>query len=314
MKKFLLSLLVATITLGSSVNAYGACKVVKATHSKVADVKGTKTCQGMAAMTNIGNDAYFMKFNINKPGEIAIGKITDFRNKKKRKTVVVPVVNSKGSSYVLEHANSMTTDGKYLYIAGTSKDKYVYRINPKDIKKGKKVKVNKTYKLDGFRIASINYYDTAVNGVKRFLVSVKKDTSKNTATYTFRLVKIDDKKIVYDNVKFNVLGYKKGYTIGNDSYYDIAKKQLYITVFKPSNTKIITKNAVVQYDLSVLKNKRNYEAKYVILADIDNKIERKFEIEGMFIVDGKKYICTNSWNYNKVNAEADYIGLLKKAK
>ena len=99
-------------------------------------------------------------------------------------------------------------------------------------------------------------------------------------------------------MEFNVLGAVDGYVIGNDSYYDTVKKQLYTTVFQVEGNTIL-KNAVVQYDLSNLQSGANYEAVRVILADIDPTKEKKFEIEGMCIVDGKKYICTNSWNLNE---------------
>ena len=154
-------------------------------------------------------------------------------------------ISTKGGDYAQDiavHVNSLTYHNHIFYIAtmneGTNANQVIaFNANGE-------ILANYTYNGEK-TIGTINYYDTA-NGDLRFLVSLGHGKNVN-----FQLVKINGGRLInVENKNFIATVPYKDFDRGNDHYYDLNTKQLYVTKFKEPGSGDITTNLVLQYDLS----------------------------------------------------------------
>ena len=139
---------------------------------------------------------------------------------------------------------------------------------------------------------SVNYFKTE-NGVKYFLLN--RGTS-GTGCYRFALVKENGTALEHvKNYKFRVLKDDINgvdthlYNSGNDAYYDVATKRMYLTLFLNPTSGSITENAIVRYDMST--EKTIYDPVRVIQTNASGEV--KFEVEGVGYSGSKIYLCAN---------------------
>ena len=288
--------------------------VVNAKYHKITTVSTTTAngykCSAMAGMVIVNNDAYCIKSAVQNGNKLPVVfyRISniDTSNIIQRKWVIK---TGNGTENIAVHANSITYANHVFYITTMNPSgrqvlgfKVNYTGNEAD--KNGVILDDCSYKYldengNGKPIYSINYFDTQ-NGDIRFLASVE----KNSTGYTYQLLRASGNKLVNENIKFKVKNWEeKIYNTGNDSYYDRATKMLYTTRFCKEGSKVV-RNAILQYDLSagISGTTKEYSPVRVIeISAINN--EAKFEIEGMSIFNGKKYICTKTNNVSGKEGE-----------
>lgn len=204
-----------------------------------------------------------------------------------------------GSKIIARHSNSLTYYNHIFYMvtgnAGGTETQIVAFGSDGIIK-------NKYTYADG-KIGTINFYEKR-NNTLWFLISIGGGTN-----ITYRIVKMSDSIFTNTGISFTINVPDNEYSIGNDSYYDLTTKQLYITKFKKitlNEKTTIQNNRIYKYDLNheLSGSSATFNAKQVFQIDSESK-ETKFEIEGLGIYDNTIFICANVVSSNQ-NCDAIY--------
>lgn len=260
---------------------------VDANHELIETV-GKIKCSSLFAMINVNNDVFCVKSLKDKNAPegtkypVVLHIIRDFTSNKIHSKQIIRT--DSGSTLIAEHANSITYHAGVFYM--TTGNAITNGCQVVSFGENGIVKKHIGYKK---KIYSINYYDTH-NGNLRFLVSIDHDKDKHE--YSYHLVRLSGTKFIFENVCFTLKDGIASYNTGNDSFYDQEHKSLYTTMFVDSKSSYITKNLIYQYDLgSTLSGRIYVPARAVFINAKDT--EQKFEIEGMFIKNSRKYVCAN---------------------
>jgi hypothetical protein len=265
-------------------------------HSKLIDIP-TKTISGIEmtatdAMTIVNNDIYCICSKHDKKSVVNKMKYPVVMHKfynylpegSSGKTDYSVVTTSAGSKIIARHSNSITYHNHLFYMVtrnGTGSENQIMAFGSDGV-------ITNKYTYAGGEIATINFYKE-VDGVLYFLIS-----TGGGDKVPYKIVKISGSKLVSTGVSFHVIAPDNDYSEGNDSYYDLATKQLYVTKFKRIDDTIVKNNRIYQYDLdrTLSGSSLSFNAKRVLQID-SNDDETKFEIEGLAIYDNKKYVCAN---------------------
>lgn len=268
-------------------------------HSKLLDIP-TKIISGIKmtatdAMTIVNNDIYCICSKHDGPDEenpkkypVALLKFYNYLPEgSSGKTDYSVVTTSAGSKIIARHSNSITYHNHLFYMVtrnGTGSENQVMAFGSDGV-------ITNKYTYAGGEIATINFYKE-VDGVLYFLIS-----TGGGDKVPYKIVKISGSKLVSTGVSFHVIAPDNDYSEGNDSYYDLSTKQLYVTKFKKievNGKKTIKNNRIYQYDLNrtLSGSSLTFNAKRVLQID-SNDNETKFEVEGLAIYDNKKYVCAN---------------------
>jgi len=244
------------------------------------------------AMTIVNNDIYCICSKHDGPDEenpkkypVVMHKFYNYLPEgSSGKTDYSEVTTSAGSKIIARHSNSITYHNHLFYMVtrnGTGSENQVMAFGSDGV-------ITNKYTYAGGEIATINFYKE-VDGVLYFLISTG---GGNEVPY--KIVRISGSKLVNTGVFFKVSVPDSEYSIGNDSYYDLSTKQLYVTKIKKIDDKIIKNNRIYQYDLNrtLSGSSLTFNAKRVLQID-SNDNETKFEIEGLAIYDNKKFVCAN---------------------
>lgn len=268
-------------------------------HSKLIDIP-TEIISGIKmtatdAMTIVNNDIYCICSKHDGPDEenpkkypVALHKFYNYLPEGSSGTKALSeVTTSAGSKIIAKHSNSITYHNHIFYMVtrnGKGSENQVMAFGSDGV-------ITNKYTYADKEIATINFYKE-VDGVLYFLISTG---GGNKVPY--KIVKISGSKLVDTGVSFKVSAPDPDYTTGNDSYYDLSTKQLYITKIKKievDGKDIIKNNKIYQYDLdrTLSGSSLIFNAKRVLQID-NNDDETYFEIEGLAIYENKKYVCAN---------------------
>lgn len=196
------------------------------------------------------------------------------------------------------HANSLTYHNNLFYLVTRNRggnQVMAFGIDGE-------IKAKYTYAAE--TIGTIDYYRT-VNGEIHFLISYK----RGDLHAEVHEVKISGNKLVDVGNSFIALVPDTSYESGNDSFYDRSTKQLYlirgkeIPVTTDKNT--ILENLLMQYDLSGGISGTGKSCSSVRTLHVAaTSGETKYELEGICIYNGKKYVCVNSVDTNKQQTDS----------
>lgn len=199
------------------------------------------------------------------------------------------------------HANSLTYHNNLFYLVTRN------RGGNQVMAFGIDGEIKAKYTYDPKTIGAIDYYRT-VNGEIHFLISYRR---KSDLHADVREVKISGNKLVDVGNSFIALVPDTSYDAGNDIFYDRSTKQLYLIrgkKIKKSDTsteKTVLENLLMQYDLSggISGTGKSYSSVRTLHVAATSG-ETKYELEGICIYNGKKYVCVNSVNTNKQQTDS----------
>lgn len=266
---------------------------VETAHRKVTDLATTKVdniaCRDTVGLVIVDDVIYCImtravSIDLKEKQPVVMKKITGCFSGNNIQTQDITIHIDQGTNIIAMHANSITYHNHIFYLVTQNIDNLGNQI----MAFGSNGIISAKYKYAGGKILTINYYGT-INGELYFLVSTDRHQR-----IPYSLVKISGNYLVDVGKSFIALAPYADYDDGNDSYYDRSTKQLYITKFKKANDNIM-ENLVLQYDLSggISGNGQEYSSVRTLHVAAQAG-ESRFEIEGICIYNGKKYVCVNS--------------------
>lgn len=280
--------------------------IVEASHSKLIALKNNdeaKSCTATAAMVIVNNDIYCVRSKKENKQKlpVVLHKIFNHLGSGNENYECVEIQTASGNTNIAVHANSLTYYNHIFYLATRNTDNASDQV----VAFSSDGKISSQYSYGKEVIATINFYQKK-NDKLYFLISIGGGCSID-----YRLVYISGNKLKDANIKFKVLIPDNDYSVGNDSYFSTADRQLYVTKIRNSEDKT-TENKIFQYDLS--GDLSGTDATYSPIRTIhaaSNQSESKFEIEGLSIYNGVKYVCTNSLDL--ANKQKDEICKIYKS-